>query len=63
MCIITDINLMIPGLHFGDDPILKIKDLITEPQHCDCLGESGDTVKPVFNDHLSNKIYYPWFIQ
>ena len=22
-----------------------------------------DTVKPVCNDHLYNKMYYPWFIQ
>ena len=29
------------------------------------VAESGypDTVKPVCNDHLYNKIYYLWFIQ
>ena len=26
-------------------------------------GDNTDTVKPVCNDHLSNKIFYLWFIQ
>ena len=27
------------------------------------IGQKLHTVKPVYNDHLYNKIYYPWFIQ
>ena len=27
------------------------------------LGEMESTVKPVYNDHLYDKIYYLWFIQ
>ena len=36
-------------------------ELLSEPM----LAEFGDanTVKPVCNDHLLNKVYYLWFIQ
>ena len=29
----------------------------------DCSTEDDITVKPVYNDHLYNKMYYLWFIQ
>ena len=38
---------------FGEKPL-------SEPMLPYC---QSDTVKPVYNDHLYDKIYYLWFIQ
>ena len=36
--------------------------LLSVPAHV-ILGMTTDTVKPVCDDHIYNKIYYLWFIQ
>ena len=36
--------------------------LLSVPAHV-ILGMTADTVKPVCDDHIYNKIYYLWFIQ
>ena len=48
-----DRNVDIP-----DFSIANLKD-----NDCSLNYSTGNTVKPVCNDHLYNKIYYLWFIQ
>ena len=44
-------------------PLLLRLDIMSSQNNGVCFGLDADTVKPVCNDHLYNKIYYLRFIQ
>ena len=48
---------------FSLSNVIKYINIFTTSIHQQMWTELYDTMKPVYNDHLYNKIYYLWFIQ